>query len=757
MQPINQVAVIGAGVMGSGIAAQFANAGIPVVLYEQHQQILDRALEGLLSRKPAALMDPSSLGLIQTALVGDWQKLTPCDWVIEVIVEDLEAKRKLYAKLEAHLPSHCLVSSNTSGILWSELTKNCGTEFKRRFAITHFFNPPRYMQLLEFVKGPDTDAETTQRLIDCCEQQLGKTVVIAEDTPGFIANRIGIFSILNGIQLAIKKNIKIEEADAITGRPLGMPKTGVFGLADLIGLDTIALIARNFRTQLAKYDYAQPVLGMPDLMEIMLRKGAIGRKGPGGFYRIIRTEDKKQSETVTETGDYRPTDMESLALAKSLSFNRLLDDAGERGQFVWDFLSGIIVYTLEIADQIANSPGDIDTAMRLGYNWRWGPFELLDKIGVARFAAHLEQQEKPIPKRLRQMLEAGQECCYRQVSEPREMLGFDGEYHAIARSKHQFQLADYKGAGTPVLKTESGALWDLGDGVGCLEFATKLNVLDPGVVELIHQLVDRAPTHLRALVIGGDGAHFSAGADLTFFLDRAHAKLWSEVDDFLAQLQQALAGLRDAPFPVVAAARGLALGGGCELLMHCNSAVAHAELNAGLVEIGVGLIPAGGGLKTLCMNWDSLDQDPLTIFENLIFGQVSGSAQQAKKFAYLKPANPIQMHPQRVLASAKQHALTLANDFKPTSSRSTTFDGVARFNQLSQHADDFYQQGKLTEVDVAIAQSMARVLSADHSQTEVSEAELDRLERYYFLEHLKQPTTQQRIEHMLKTGQRLRN
>ncbi len=757
MQPISQVAVIGAGVMGSGIAAQFANAGIPVVLYELQQQTLDRALEGLLSRKPAALMDPASIELIETAVVGEWEKLAQCDWVIEAIVEDLEAKRKLYAQLQDHLPSHCLISCNTSGILLSELTANCSTDFKRRFALTHFFNPPRYMQLLEFVNGPGTEAETTQRLIECCEQRLGKTVVVAEDTPGFIANRLGIFLILNGIQLALKYDIKIEEADAITGQPLGMPKTGVFGLADLIGLDTIALIARNFRSQLEKDDYAQPVLGMPDLIEIMLRKGAIGRKGPGGFYRIIRTEDKKVSETVTQSGDYRPTDAEALALAKSMGFNQLLDDPGVRGRFVWDFLSGLIVYTLEIADQIAHSAADIDTAMRLGYNWRWGPFELLDKIGVARFAAHLEQQERPIPERLRQMLEAGHESCYRQGPESQEMLGFDGKYHPIPRAKQQIQLADCKATGAAVLQSESGALWDLGDGVGCLEFTTKLNVLDPALVGFIEQVIDQVPTHLQALVIGSDGPHFSVGADLNFFLARAHRNLWSEVDEFLAQLQLVLTRLRGASFPVVAAARGLALGGGCELLMQCDAALAHAELNAGLVEIGVGLIPAGGGLKTLCMNWGNLSEVPLTVFENLLFARVSGSAQQAKNFGYLKPYDPIQMHPQRVLVSAKQYAIKLADEFKPEPPQEVKLDGVARFKHLSQHAEQLHQQGKLTEVDLSIALSIAKVVSADERQGHVSEAEFDRLERYYFLKHLKQSTTQDRIEHMLKTGKRLRN
>ncbi|WP_448508996.1 3-hydroxyacyl-CoA dehydrogenase NAD-binding domain-containing protein [Immundisolibacter sp.] len=751
---IRQVAVLGAGNMGAGIAAQVANAGLPVLLLDISREAAERGKQDLFKRKPAPLMNRAAADLIRTGgFDEDLGWLADADWIVEAVVERLPVKQALFERVERVRRPGSIVSSNTSGIRLSELTAGLPASFAADFLITHFFNPPRYMGLLELIAGPATRPQASATLREFCTVRLGKEVVDARDTPSFIGNRIGVLAMLAGVRAALELGLMIEQADAVAGKPIGLPGTGVFGLIDLVGLDVLADIARNLHGQLPASDPAQALLNLPPLLGTMLERGWIGRKAGGGFYRL-HGPDKQRQALDLATLDYRPLQTVELASATARTPVELLagDDVG--AHFARRLLGDALAYTATVAPEIAGDVLAIDTAMREGYSWRWGPFELLDQIGLAGFVERLEADGQSVPALLRTALAGGDGRFYRQEGDGPQYLGFDGAYHPLPRSASTLAVADLRRAGQPVLGNASASLWDLGDGVALLEFHTKMNALDEHSVEAMHLTLERVGRDFQALVIGSDAPHFCAGANLKRMLDAARGGDWAFLDGFIDGLQRALMGFKYAPFPVVGAPCGLALGGGCEVLLHCNALQAHAELNAGLVELRVGLLPAGGGTKEMTLRY--LDAGVERGFDLIVGSMVSQSAADARDMRVLTEASAITMHRKRVLADAKAMAQRMVGSCAPGQPAVVKLPGAAGRAALEARVAAQVEAGKMTAHDAVVAGHIAAVMTGGAGGA-VTEHDLLRLEREHFLELLRLPPSQARMEHMLATGKPLRN
>ena len=750
---IKQVAVLGAGNMGAGIAAQVANAGVPVLLLDLTREAAERGKQDLFKRRPAPLMSPAAADLIETGgFDQDLERLATADWIVEVVVERLDVKQALFERVEQVRRAGSIVSSNTSGIRLSEITAGLPPRFAADFLITHFFNPPRYMGLLELIAGAATRPEAVDALRSFCTVRLGKEVVDARDTPSFIGNRIGVLAMLAGVRAALAHGLTIEQADAVAGKPIGWPGTGVFGLLDLVGLDVVADIARNMQSQLAADDPMQPLLQLPAVMTTLLERGAVGRKAGGGFYRM--GPDKQRLALDLATLEYRPQQKVELAGARARGPAELLagDDAGAR--FAAELLGATLSYTATVAPEIAGDVVAIDTAMREGYAWRWGPFELLDQIGLQPFVERLQAAGEPVPGLLRVALDSGDGRFHREEADGPQYLGYDGAYHDVPRPAGMLAVADLRRAGKPVLGNASASLWDMGDGVALLEFHTKMNALDEYTVEAMELTLDRVGRDFQALVIGSDAPHFCAGANLKRMLDAARGGDFAFLDGFIDGLQHVLMGFKYAPFPVVAAPRGLALGGGCEVLLHSNVLQAHAELNAGLVELRVGLLPAGGGTKEMTLRYL---QDGVERGFDLIAGSVvSTSAAEARAMRVLTDYCAITMHRRRVLSDAKALARRMVGAYAPGKPAVVSLPGPSGRAALEARVAAQVEAGKMTDHDAVVASHIAAVMSGG-AGGEVTEHDLLRLEREHFLELLRLPLSQARMEHMLNTGKPLRN
>ncbi len=751
---IRQVAVLGAGNMGAGIAAQVANAGVAVLLLDLTREAAERGKQDLFKRKPAPLMSRAAADLIQTGgFDEDLGRLADADWIVEVVVERLPVKQALFERVERARRPGSIVSSNTSGIRLSDITAGLPASFAADFLITHFFNPPRYMGLLELVAGPATRPQATQTLREFCTVQLGKEVVDARDTPSFIGNRIGILAMLAGVRAALQQGLTVEQADAVAGKPIGLPGTGVFGLIDLVGLDVLADVARNMQSQLPAGDPAQALLELPPLLKTMLERGWIGRKAGGGFYRLQGPDRQRQALDLA-TLDYRAQQKADLASARARTPVELLAGGDAGAAFARSLLGYTLAYTATVAPEIAGDVLAIDTAMREGYSWRWGPFELLDQIGLAGFVQRLETDGQPVPALLQTALASGDGRFYREEADGPQYLGFDGAYHLLPRSAGTLAVADLRRAGKPVLGNASASLWDMGDGVALLEFHTKMNALDEHSVAAMELTLDRVGKDFQALVIGSDAPHFCAGANLKRMLDAARGGDWAFLDGFIEGLQHALMGFKYAPFPVVGAPRGLALGGGCEVLLHCNVLQAHAELNAGLVELRVGLLPAGGGTKEMALRY--LDVGLERGFDLIVGSVVSQSAADARDMRVLTDYCAITMHRRRVLADAKAMARRMIGAYSPARPAVVNLPGAAGQAALEARVAAQVEAGKMTAHDAVVAGHIAAVMTGG-AGGEVTEHDLLRLEREHFLELLRLPLSQARMEHMLATGKPLRN
>ena len=756
---MKRVAVVGAGVMGAGIAAQVANAGVTVLLLDR-AGIAAAALERMGRADPAPFMSKRAMRLVET---GDsdteLEKIADCDWIVEAVVERLDVKQALYRRIDAARRPDAAVSSNTSTIRLAELIGGMSDAFARSFLITHFFNPPRYMRLLEIVTGPASDPETVERVRAFCDVSMGKTPVSCHDSPGFIANRIGTYWLQLGVNTALDLGLSVEEADAAMGKPAGIPKTGIFGLLDLVGLDLMPHIVASLHGALPASDPFQATVRDFPLLTSLIETGFTGRKGKGGFYRLDRSGGGKAKQALDlVSGDYRPEQKAEIA---ERDLRSLLGASGKIGEYARRVLGGTLAYAASLVPEAADDIFAIDTAMRLGYNWKRGPFEMIDAIGVDAFADQLHQAGIAVPPLL-----ALRQPFYRVAEGRRQFLGVDGAYGDIVRAPGVLLLEDLKAAEKPLLKNGSAALWDIGDGVACFELTSKMGSFDLAIMDLLGQAIELVRQRYKALVIGHDGDNFSAGANLAMALFAANIAAWGEIDKLVAGGQGVFKALKYAPFPVVAAPCGLALGGGCEIVLHADAVQAHAETYIGLVECGVGLIPGWGGCGEMIDRWRThgrLPNGPMPavgkVFEQVSTATTSKSAAEAKELLYLRPDDGVTMNRDRLLADAKARALSMVDGYQPPKPPEFRLPGPSGRVGMVMAAEGFRRRGAATEYDVTVATSLATVLSggeADLVDT-VSEADMLALERGAFMKLVRNGPTLARIEHTLATGKPLRN
>jgi len=772
---IEKVAVVGAGVMGASIAAHISNAGIPVYLLDiipenatNRSIIAETAIKKMLAAEPAAFMHKNNARLITPGNIEDHlQWLADADWVIEAVIENPQIKKSLYQKLEAVCRKDCLISSNTSTLPLSLLTEDMPDSFKERFMITHFFNPPRYMRLLELITGPQTRLELVTAISHFADIKLGKDCVTCKDTPGFIGNRIGIYWLQCGLLEAMELGLTVEQADAAMSA-FGIPKTGLFGLMDLVGLDLIPHILSSMKQALPPEDAFQQVNQLPELVQTMIDEGYTGRKGKGGFYRL--NEEHVKESINLNTGEYSRSEklnLDAIHDAKKAGFQALLSCPDLTAFYAWRVLSKTLSYAASLVPEIADDIVAIDAAMREGYNWKYGPFELLDQIGVAWFAGKLHAENLPVPALL-----ADKRPLYKVSSGKLTFADLSGNYQLVPRAEGVLLLADIKLQNPAILSNPSASLWDMGDGVACLEFHSKMNTLDMDTLTLIRQSIYKVSGEFSALVIHNEGDNFSAGANLGLLMQAIHNSDWSAVEQLIIHGQQTYKALKYSPFPVVGAPSGLALGGGCEVLLHCDAIQAHAELYMGLVEAGVGLIPGWGGCKEYLRRWLTLRSQAgaweraggpmppiVKAFETISMAKVSKSAVEAKELKFLAHSDGITMNKNRLLADAKAKALSLCKNYTTPQPCAYPMPGKTARILLSMGIKAFHLLGKATDYDVEVSEKLAFVLSGGDCDmtTPLAEDDILELELEAFIALVKQPGTLARLEHMLKTGKPLRN
>jgi 3-hydroxyacyl-CoA dehydrogenase len=785
MAEIKKVAVLGSGVMGSGIAAHVANAGIPVVLLDivppgakNRNELCEKAIEKQLKASPAGFIHKDRAKLVTCGNLEDnLGLLADCDLIIEAVLEKLEVKHDVYRKVDSMRKKGSVVSSNTSTLPLRALTGDMPDAFKKDFMITHFFNPPRYMRLLEVVKGEQTRQDAFDNICRFADVTLGKGVVECKDTPGFIANRIGVYWMTLGLLEAMRLGLTVEQADAIMGKPAGIPKTGVFGLFDLIGIDLMPLIAKAMLATLPRDDAFRTLYKEPDLVMNMIKEGYTGRKGKGGFYRINKESGKKIKEVVDlKTGQYhvqgKKVDLASVEAAKG-GLRALVEHKDIGGQYAWSVLSGTLWYAAMLIPEIADEITAVDETMRLGYNWKAGPFEMVDKLGVDWFMERLAAEGKPIPPILHK---AKGKTLYKVEGGQRLAFTLKGDYKPIIPPAGSLLLSDIKLAKKPVEKNGSASLWDLGDGIACLEFTSKMNSVDPDILEMIQKSIERVKTDFKGLVIGNDADNFSVGANLGLVLMAANTAAWKQLGEIIRAGQQAVMALKLSPFPVVSSLSGMALGGGCEMVLHSNAVQAHVESYPGLVEVGVGLIPAWGGCKEMLLRYLGEKEVKGGIignlmaaggampaiknaFENIAMAKVGTSAEEGRDMRILREGDKITMNRRRVLADAKARCLEMGKGYMSPQPAILHLPGKSAKVALSMAVDGFAAAGKATPHDVVVCKVLANVLSG--GDTDISEPLTEQqildLEFEGFMELVKTKGTLARIEHMLDTGKPLRN
>lgn len=798
---INKVAVIGSGVMGSGIAAQVANAGVPVVLLDIKLEGRDLAAEAvakMLKTDPAPFMHKDNAKLITTGNIDDdLDLLKDCDWIVEVVLEDLKIKHQTYEKLNAVRKSGSIISSNTSTIPLNKLIEGQGEDFAKDFLITHFFNPPRYMRLLELVIGDKTRQDAIDTVRAFCDVQLGKGVVVCNDTPGFIANRLGVFWMQAAVNEAIKGGVSIEIADAVMGKPIGVPKTAVFGLIDLVGIDLMPKLAESMLSTLPEKDAYRDIYEDHALIHGMIEAGYTGRKGKGGFYRLNREGGKKEKQgydlvsggSAFAESHYRKSEKPSMASVdagrKGLKAVVSADDEG--GRYARKVLLQTLAYAASLVPEIAETIYDVDRAMKLGYNWKFGPFEMIDQLGAAWFAEQLGVEGLDVPALVSAV---GDSSFYKIEDGKRFYFGTDSAYHEVVRDDGVLLLEDLKRSSEPVMKNGSASVWDIGDGVLCFEKTSKMNTFDDKTFEMISKvvkLIGDGSGDYKALVIYNEAAHFSAGANLGLALFMINIAMFAQVEEFIGVGQKAFMALKYAPFPVISAPSGMALGGGCEILLAADAVQAHAETYTGLVEVGVGVIPGWGGCKEMILRlqereraahnatidkfgkgavWFSPEMAPMNAvrkaFEVIGMATVAKSAQEAIDIGYFRETDRVTMNRDRLLYDAKQRALEMvAAGYEPKEPiEDIRLAGPAAKLALDMAVNDLHKNGRATDYDVVVSDHLAKVLSGGESADwtkPISEKDLLKLELEQFSALIRNEGTMDRIEHMLSTGKPLRN
>jgi 3-hydroxyacyl-CoA dehydrogenase len=770
---IRRAAVIGSGVMGGGIAAHLANAGVEVLLLdvaaegEDQSAIARAAIERLKNTDPAPFMHRSAARLVQPGNIeDDLDRIGEADWIIEAIVEKLEVKQALYRRLEAVRRPGSIVSSNTSTLPLARLSEGMGETFRRDFLITHFFNPPRYLRLLEVVAGPATRAEAVAAISAFADRELGKAVVRCKDTPGFIANRIGSFWMQAAMTDALEARIDVEEADALISRPFGIPKTGVFGLADLVGIDLLPHVAASLRAALPADDPFHAEDRQMPLIERLIENGFTGRKGRGGFYRLSSNGGGRQKEVIDlRTGEYRPATRPRLDVVGAARKNprAVFESDHPAARWAAGVMTRTLAYAASRVPEIADDITAIDAAMRTGYAFERGPFEILDRLGPAWFRDQLAKRGMPVPP----LLEKVGDRTFYEVRDGRlHAFGSDGSWHPVARPEGVLLLEDVKRASQPVIRNGSASLWDIGDGVACLEFHTKMNAIDLDTLALIEKAITTVSKDFKALVFYTEAPNFSVGANIGLALFAANAAAFPMVEEMVGRGQRTFRKLKYAPFPVVAAPAGMTLGGGCEICLNAAAVQAHAETYIGLPEVGVGIIPGWTGSTELLSRWMIHPKRPggpmpaiTKVFETIGMAHVAKSAFEAKDALFFRPGDGITMNRDRLLADAKTKALELARNYLPPEKVEIRLPGPSARLALTMAVDALRLSGKATPHDEVVAGELATVLSGGATDITLvtGEDDLLKLEREAFMRLVRTPATLARMEHMLDTGKPLRN
>ena len=790
MLKVEKAAVLGAGTMGAAIAAHLTNAGIRTLLLDiapkeegagDNDKLVKEMFAAAKKLKPAPFMRAGNADLIELGnFTDDMEKLVDCDIVIEAVVELLDIKHKIFAEVEKHRKPGSVICSNTSGIPIKDIAEPFSDDFKAHFLGTHFFNPPRYMKLVEVIPTEWTSGEVAWKVHGFMDQRLGKGVVSAKDEPNFIANRVGTFGMMVTIHEMIAMGFSPTEVDQMTGKAVGHASSATFRTSDLVGLDVLAHVNKNLYPVVPN-DEERDAFLLPDVIETMLEKKILGDKTKGGFYKKSRDEEGKRVilELDLETFEYKPqekTKFASLDAARQISgkpnrIKALVWGEDNVGEFLWKTTTRTLRYAANRIPEIADTVVEIDNAMKWGFGWTVGVFESWDAIGVKESVERMRKEGQPVPASVEKMLETGAETFYK--SEGGKKYHFDlvaNEYKEIPAQDGVIVLDTVKEANGVIKKNSGASLIDLGDGVACLEFHSKMNAIGGDTVQMMNLAFDEVERNFEGLVIGNQGGNFSAGANIMMLLLAAQEEEWDDINIMIAQFQKAVMRIRYSPKPVVTAPYGLAIGGGCETTIHGDKVRAAGETYIGLVEVGVGLIPAGCGTKEMTMRaMDKAnatpDADPLAFlkstFELIAMGKVATSAQEAKDWGLLRPSDAISMNGDRLIADAKQEVLNLAASgyVQPNERKDILALGEQGQAAMKLAIHMMLKGGFISDHDALIAKKLARVMSGGdlNHQSYVSERHLIEIEREAFLSLCGEPKTQQRIAHMLKTGKPLRN
>ena len=775
---IQKVAVIGSGVMGAGIAAHCANAGCEVLLLdivpdgaEDRNSLSKTAIQNMHKSNPEMLMHKrNSKRITPGNIEDDLHLLEDFDWVIEVVIENLDVKRDLYSRLCDNIGPETILSSNTSTLPRSKLVSELPRDVSSRFLITHFFNPPRYLPLLEVVTSPEVDESVVTRFCKFADHRLGKRVTMCNDKPGFIGNRLGVYFIQRAFKATLELGLSVEQADAMLGRPIGLPKTAVFALMDLVGIDLIPHVTESLLEHLPDDDPFHKIAGTgEEIILNMIQDGYTGRKGKGGFYRLNKDGGKKVKEARNlYTGEYlnanRRAAFPSAKMGKR-GISSLMDCNDEGARLVKEVLLDSLSYAAHIVPDVSDDIYSIDGAMKVGYNWKAGPFEMMDSIGVESMVERLESSGREVPSFLSLAAERG--SFYGMEDGEITRLDPSGEMVIVNRPEDTLTVADLKRRGKPLRRNGSASIWDTGDGVLLVEYHTKMNAMDPMNMEMLLNAVDLAESEdYKGIVIGNDATNFCAGANLGLALFAANLAAWKDLEDFIGLGQDTYQTLKYCEVPVVAASAGLCLGGGAEVLMHCDAVQAHSESYVGLVEVGVGIIPAWGGCKELLgrlVDFGLVTNGPMgavmKAFETIGTAQVAKSAEQARSMGFLGPQDGITMNRDRLLADAKRKVLDLSENYVPPAPRTYRLPGPTGLAGLNLALSDLALSGQATPHDVVVATSLAGILTGGNTDITVAMEEDDILamEKEAIATLGRHPDTLDRMQHMLETGKPLRN
>ncbi len=803
MLRIEKAAVLGAGTMGAQIAAHLANAGVPTILLdivpreltpEEHakgltldspqvrNRIANAGLDGAKKAKPAAFFTSDKATLISTGNFEDnLALLKDCDFVIEAVVENLQIKQKLYERVEQFRKPGSIIASNTSGIPIQLLAEGRSDDFRAHFLGIHFFNPPRYLHLVELIRTEWTKPEVSCSVFGFLDQRLGKGVVVAKDRPNFIANRIGTYGALVTLHTMVEDGYSIEEVDKMTGPAMGHPKSATFRTFDLVGLDVLAHVAKNLYEAVPE-DPERDVYIAPDFVNQMVSRGLLGNKTKGGFYKKQKGEgDKPEFWTLDyATLEYSPSQkvkLPSLDAAKNIEdtaarIKALVWGKDRAGAFLWKTTIRTLIYAANRIPEIADTIVEIDRAMRWGFNWELGVFETWDAIGVEKSVNRLREEGREVPANVLKMLESGATSFYK--SEDGKKFYFDfatNQYLPIADQPGVIVLKSAKDRARVVKKNAGASLIDLGDGVACLEFHSKMNAIGADTIQMVKQSLAEVEKNFVGMVVGNQGVNFSVGANLMLLLLEAQEENWEDIDMSIRAFQNATMSLRYSAKPVVVAPFQMTFGGGCEFTLHGDRVRASAETYIGLVEVGVGLIPAGGGTKEMLLRaMDAIpkgadDADPFPFikraFETIALAKVATSAEEARSFGFLTHEDTISMNHDRQIADAKQEVLSLAASgyVRPQQRTDILAMGNPALATLKLGIHQMKRAGFISDYDALIGEKLARILTGGdlNHQTRVSEQYLLDLEREAFLSLCGQRKTQERIGHMLKNGKPLRN